>query len=149
MAARSLTCRECRAEYPLEARYVCEQCFGPLEVAYEMPTSGDVGGLRRRIQAGPQNIWRYADFLPLAHQPGPSARASSRSGLPAGCTPLIRADRLAERGDLGPEDRVVCVITGDGLKTLDAVRGTFAPYEIDASLDSFEDALAGDAVGAV
>ena len=53
--------------------------------------------LRRRIQAGPQNIWRYADFLPLANQPGPSARASSRSGLPAGCTPLIRADRLAER----------------------------------------------------
>src|SRR6185436_11875717 len=45
----------------------------------------------------PQNIWRYADFLPLANQPGPSARASSRSGLPAGCTPLIRADRLAER----------------------------------------------------
>ena len=44
---------------------------------------------------------------------------------------------------------MVCVITGDGLKTLDAVRGTFTPYEIDASLDSFEDALAGDAVGAV
>jgi len=43
----------------------------------------------------------------------------------------------------------VCVITGDGLKTLDAVRGTFTPYEIDASLSSFEDALAGAAVGAV
>jgi threonine synthase len=57
--------------------------------------------------------------------------------------------KLAERGDLGADDRVVCVITGDGLKTLDAVRGTFTPYEIDASLDSFEDALAGDAVGAV
>jgi threonine synthase len=57
--------------------------------------------------------------------------------------------KLAERGDLGPDDRVVAVITGDGLKTLDAVRGTFSPYEIDASLDSFEDALAGDAVGAV
>jgi threonine synthase len=97
MAARSLTCRECRAEYPLEARYVCEQCFGPLEVAYEMPTSGDVGGLRRRIQAGPQNIWRYADFLPLEAPPGPSARLTSRAGLPAGCTPLVRADRLAKR----------------------------------------------------
>jgi threonine synthase len=57
--------------------------------------------------------------------------------------------KLADRGDLGADDRVVCVITGDGLKTLDAVRGSFTPYEIEASLDSFEDALAGDAVGAV
>ena len=57
--------------------------------------------------------------------------------------------KLAERGDLGTGDRVVAVITGDGLKTLDAVRGTFSPYEIEATVDSFETALAGDAVGAV
>jgi threonine synthase len=57
--------------------------------------------------------------------------------------------KLAERGDLGADDRVVAVITGDGLKTLDAVRGTFSPYEIEPTVDSFEDALAGDAVGAV
>jgi threonine synthase len=44
---------------------------------------------------------------------------------------------------------VVCVITGDGLKTLDAVRGTFTPREIEPTVDAFEDALAGDAVGAV
>ncbi len=61
-------------------------------------TSSDVGELRRRIQGGPQNIWRYADFLPLAGgPPGPSGRLASRVGLPAGCTPLIRADRLAAR----------------------------------------------------
>jgi threonine synthase len=55
-----------------------------------------VAELRRRIQGGPQNIWRYADFLPLAGgPPGPSQRLASRVGLPAGCTPLIRADRLA------------------------------------------------------
>jgi threonine synthase len=57
--------------------------------------------------------------------------------------------KVAERGDLGPDDRVVAVITGDGLKTLDAVRGTFTPYEIEPSFESFENALAGDAVGAV
>jgi threonine synthase len=57
--------------------------------------------------------------------------------------------KLADRGDLGAGDRVVCVITGDGLKTLDAVRGTFTPYEIEASFDSFEETLAGEAVGAV
>jgi threonine synthase len=98
MAASNLRCRECGAEYALEARYVCERCFGPLEAAYDHgDLATDVGGLRRRIQAGPQNIWRYSDFLPLAQQPGPSARTSSRSGLLPGCTPLIRADRLAER----------------------------------------------------
>jgi threonine synthase len=57
--------------------------------------------------------------------------------------------KLAERGDLGKEDRVVCVITGDGLKTLDAVRGTFESHDIEPTLDSFENALAGHAVGAV
>src|SRR5947208_5907704 len=98
MGAINLTCRECRAEYGLEARYVCERCFGPLEVGYDHERlSRDVSELRRRIQGGPQNIWRYADFLPLIQQPGPSARNSSRAALPAGCTPLIRADRLAAR----------------------------------------------------
>jgi len=97
MGATGLTCRECKAPYGLEARYVCDRCFGPLEVAYELDTTLDVGERRRRIQAGPQNIWRYSDFLPLEAPPGPSARTLSRTGLPAGCTPLIRADRLADR----------------------------------------------------
>ncbi len=104
MAVRNLRCRECGSEYPLEALYVCERCFGPLEVTYDhdhlLSDGGapDVEGLRRRIQAGPQNIWRYADFLPLVGgPPGPSGRLASRVGLPAGCTPLIRADRLAKR----------------------------------------------------
>ncbi len=98
MAVSHLQCKECKAEYPLEALYVCEQCFGPLEVVYDHSRLVDGGRdeLRRRIQAGPQNIWRYADFLPLAEgPPGPSGRFASRVGLPAGCTPLIRADRLA------------------------------------------------------
>ncbi|MFL5847298.1 MAG: pyridoxal-phosphate dependent enzyme, partial [Solirubrobacteraceae bacterium] len=101
MSAQSLKCRECAETYPLDARYVCERCFGPLEVAYATKVIDDVGAERRKIQAGPQNIWRYADFLPLEAPPGPSLRASSRFGLPAGCTPLIKADRLAERLGLG------------------------------------------------
>jgi threonine synthase len=92
MAAQQLKCRECATEYPLEARYVCERCFGPLEVGYDHERAGDVGELRRRIQGGPQNIWRYHDFLPLE-----GAQPRTRTGLPAGCTPLIRADRLAAR----------------------------------------------------
>jgi threonine synthase len=90
MAAKQLQCRECSTQYPLEARYVCSRCFGPLEVAYEHEPVPDVGEVRRRIQGGPQNIWRYHDFLPLE-----GAQPRTRSGLPAGCTPLIRADRLA------------------------------------------------------
>src|SRR6202163_4868304 len=104
MAMSHLECRECGARYPLEALYVCERCFGPLEVAYDYRGLGagaeggqGVAELRRRIQGGPQNIWRYADFLPLSGgPPGPSGRLASRVGLPAGCTPLIRADRLAQ-----------------------------------------------------
>ena len=38
--------------------------------------------------------------------------------------------KLAERGDIDPAERVVLVITGDGLKTLDAVRDTFEVAEI-------------------
>ncbi len=33
MPADALKCKECATTYPLEARYVCERCFGPLEVA--------------------------------------------------------------------------------------------------------------------
>jgi threonine synthase len=97
MAVTHLQCKECGTQYPLEALYVCDRCFGPLEVRYDHSRlSGDIAELRRCIQGGPQNIWRYADFLPLTEgPPGPSGRLASRVGLPAGCTPLIRADRLA------------------------------------------------------
>jgi threonine synthase len=84
----ALRCKECEALYPLDARFVCESCFGPLEVAYDF--SGlDPAETRRKIQAGPQTIWRYADFLPFERKP--------LTALPTGMTPLVRADRLAER----------------------------------------------------
>jgi threonine synthase len=89
MPPESLTCKECKTVYPLDASYVCERCFGPLEVAYA-PVDAEPAELRRRIQAGPHSIWRYRDFLPLVEAP-------PRDTLPAGWTPLLRADRLAER----------------------------------------------------
>src|SRR5215208_2357608 len=88
MALEALKCKECGEHYPLEARYVCDICFGPLEVAYDL--SGiDAEEARRKIQAGPASIWRYADFLPFEQRP--------KTALEAGFTPLVRADRLAER----------------------------------------------------
>jgi threonine synthase len=88
LPADALKCKECSTTYPLEARYVCERCFGPLEVAYT-PPSAPPDELRRRIQAGPHTLSRYADFLPL--------EGVARPALPTGWTPLVRADRLAER----------------------------------------------------
>jgi threonine synthase len=90
MPPESLTCKECKTQYPLDASYVCERCFGPLEVAYASRDDLTADELRRRIQAGPHSIWRYRDFLPLEDAP-------PRGALPAGWTPLLRADRLAER----------------------------------------------------
>ena len=101
MAIDALKCKECKTEYAPDASYVCERCFGPLEVSYRHDGGLEPEEIKRKIMGGPQNIWRYADFLPLEAQPGPSQRQSSRAGLPAGCTPLVRADRLAERLGLG------------------------------------------------
>jgi threonine synthase len=88
MPPESLRCKECRTEYPLEARYVCEQCFGPLEVAYAPRQDADPDSLRRRIQSGPYSLWRYSDFLPVA---------PPKDALQAGFTPLLRAHRLGEQ----------------------------------------------------
>jgi threonine synthase len=78
----------------LDAHYFCENCFGPLEVAYDH-SSLDPAEAKRAIQAGSQGIWRYADFLPFAGRPG--------DPLEPGLTPLLRADRLAERIGLDAE----------------------------------------------
>jgi threonine synthase len=92
MAVQSLKCKECGETYELDARFVCEQCFGPLEVTYDF-SDLDPAEARRKIQAGSRGIWRYSDFLPFDGRPG--------DPLEPGLTPLIRADRLAERLGLG------------------------------------------------
>ncbi len=94
MSVESLKCKECGATYELGASYACEHCFGPLEVAYDH--SGlDAAAAKRRIQAGSQGIWRYGDFLPFTGRP--------LDPLEPGLTPLLRADRLAERLGLDAE----------------------------------------------
>ena len=51
MAPSTLGCKECEARYPLEASYVCERCFGPLEVVY------DHSGLDAALAAQP-GLWK-------------------------------------------------------------------------------------------
>src|SRR6202034_3016250 len=63
-----------------------------------------------------------------------------------GVTTAVLA-KLAQRGDIDPDERVVVYITGEGLKTLDAVRGTFETWEIDPNVAAFEHA--NERVGAL
>ncbi|MHA6760860.1 threonine synthase [Streptacidiphilus sp. PAMC 29251] len=86
--AVALSCRECGARTPLAPDFACTECFGPLEVAYELP-SGDPEALRARIEAGPANIWRYAPLLPV------SADVATRPNINPGWTKLVKADNLA------------------------------------------------------
>ena len=83
-----LKCRECGSTYPLEPKHVCEFCFGPLEVDYDYDAIKSAIS-RERIESGPHSIWRYADLLPVEGPP--------RVDLSVGFTPLVRADRLAQR----------------------------------------------------
>jgi len=82
--AAGLCCRECGKTYELGAYYACDDCFGPLEVRYELPRLS-----RSDIEAGPPNIWRYAPLLPVP--PGIASRPTTEPGY----TRLIRADNLA------------------------------------------------------
>jgi len=82
-----LKCKECGNRAPVSPVHVCEACFGPYEVEYDYGAmKGKV--TRESIGAGPRNLWRYKDLLPVAGQP--------KTGHFSGCTPLKRADRLAK-----------------------------------------------------
>jgi threonine synthase len=80
-------CRNCGATFGLIAQHACAECFGPLEVDYDGELMRAVS--REQIEAGPQNIWRYAGLLPVGQDP------AERVSLDPGMTPLVRADRLA------------------------------------------------------
>ncbi len=83
----ALHCRECGREYPIEPAYVCDFCFGPLEIAYDYDAiSKSIS--RARIQDGPPTIWRYDDLLPVGRE-----RAVD---IGTGMTPLLFADRLGK-----------------------------------------------------
>jgi threonine synthase len=86
--ARHLVCRGCGAQFALAAQHACYECFGPLEVGYDAEALGRV--TREQIEAGPQNIWRYAPLLPVGADP------AARVTLDPGLTPLIKADLLAK-----------------------------------------------------
>ena len=75
MHATALACAACGHTHPLDARYACDRCFGPLEPAYDTEAVR-ASVTRERIEAGPRTLWRYADFLPAS----PPQRAACPSG---------------------------------------------------------------------
>ncbi|MEV4613759.1 threonine synthase [Kitasatospora sp. NPDC049258] len=85
--AAALSCRECGARTPLGPSFACVECFGPLEIAYDFG-SYETEELRKRIEAGPASIWRYAPLLPVP------ADVASKPNLNPGWTPLVKADNL-------------------------------------------------------
>ncbi|MEW4566274.1 threonine synthase [Tautonia sp. JC769] len=84
---RGLTCRLCGKQYPKEALNFCTEDFGPLEVEYDYEAIGRALS-REAIQRRPRTMWRYKELLPIDGEP--------TVGLQVGCTPLIKANRLAE-----------------------------------------------------
>ena len=117
----ALRCKECSREYPVGAFNVCDFCFGPLEVVYDMDAIAQVAS-RERIKSGPLSLWRYADFLPADYNPN--------IDINAGFTPLIRSNGLAKKLGLDElwikndsvnpsysfKDRVVAVATAKALE---------------------------------
>ena len=82
---RGLRCRACGALQPADERYVCADCYGPIEPEYDL-AGVDPSRLRQEIEAGPPSLWRYAPLLPVS---APAAH------WPVGWTPLLEAPRLA------------------------------------------------------
>jgi threonine synthase len=93
-----LRCRECGRSWGNQPRSICEDCFSPLEVAYDYDavraalaqgSNDSRRASRERISQRPPNMWRYAELLPLP--------AGFEPSLSVGFTPLVQAPRLAQK----------------------------------------------------
>ena len=85
MARTSLQCRECKKEYESTFKYICDECFGPLDVKYDFPSvSKDTFSGREKT------YWRYFELLPIEQK-------SNIVSIDAGMTPLTKAEKLGEK----------------------------------------------------
>ena len=85
---KSLRCRECKSEYPIEPLNACEFCFGPLEVEYDYKSIAKAVS-KKTIENGPHSMWRYHDFLPVSKE--------AAVDISTGYTPLIHAKNLGQK----------------------------------------------------
>jgi len=84
MSRISLECRECKKEYESTFKYICEECFGPLDVKYDFPTISKDTFVNRE-----HTYWRYFELLPIENK-------SNIISIEAGMTPLIKAEKLGK-----------------------------------------------------
>lgn len=82
LARTRLQCRECKKEYESSFRYVCDECFGPLDVKYDFPQVSPETFAGRE-----QTYWRYFELLPVEEK-------ANIISIGAGMTPLIKAENL-------------------------------------------------------
>ena len=82
---KSLLCRECKKEYAPTFKYVCDDCFGPLDVNYDFPSVNKNTFVNRE-----HTYWRYFELLPIAEK-------SNIVSIGAGMTPLIKAEKLGKQ----------------------------------------------------
>src|ERR671925_1602272 len=81
---RFLKCRECGAEYTPVFKYICEECFGPLDVIYDVPANLSKDTFTSRQD---KTYWRYFELLPIADK-------NHIVNIHAGFTPLQHAEEL-------------------------------------------------------
>ena len=85
MSKTHLRCRECKKEYEPTFKYICDECFGPLDVHYDYPTLTKDSFTNRE-----QTYWRYFELLPIIDK-------SNIVSINAGMTPLVKAEKLGEK----------------------------------------------------
>ena len=84
MNRTSLQCRECKKEYPTGFKYICDECFGPLDVKYNFPKIE-----KNTFSNREKNYWRYFELLPIEDK-------KNIISLDAGMTPLSKAESLGK-----------------------------------------------------
>ena len=82
---QSLICRECKKEYKPQFRYICEDCFGPLDVKYIYPTNIKRELFESRTE---KTYWRYFELLPLKDK-------NNIVSINSGFTPLQKSTNLS------------------------------------------------------
>ncbi|MGZ8890605.1 MAG: threonine synthase [Nitrososphaeraceae archaeon] len=82
---QSLICRECKKEYKPQFRYICEDCFGPLDVKYIYPNN-----IKRELfeSRKEKTYWRYFELLPIRDK-------NNIVSINSGFTPLQKSTNLS------------------------------------------------------
>ena len=85
LARISLQCRECKKDYESTFKYICDDCFGPLDVKYDFPSVSKNTFVTRE-----KTYWRYFELLPIE-------KKTNIVSIDAGMTPLTKAENLGEK----------------------------------------------------